>query len=414
MQSDGTKSKLSIFKINELIELKDPKFRSKVRIFLVFALYVVFTVLFYGQAAKHAEGKYFSDLPVHMDMSIRGGSYSFLYFIMGLICKLPFRNLAIALFESSIVVLTFLLAEKHIRKHFDVGDGWPMWIAAGSLFLCSIYIPRLYHYYYKWTLITQPWHNITYFGMRLFSLPVFFYTLNILESYRSRFTWKDWLSLAIPLLLSASIKPNFLAGYSFALLCVLIVDFVRDFFRKELSIPSFLRYIYLGSVVFPAVIILFYQMHILYGGEAASQNGIEFVFLSSQFFSQGMIKAVIGLIRDIAFPVLMIAYGYKHFGKKEKFIFLLFVITLVQRIILQETGLRAEHMNFTWGVYNGAYLLFLYMVSKFIQVARMVSWGQKDLKDKLFALAGSGLLCAHLFFGLKYFLILFCGKYFYI
>jgi len=388
---------------------------ARTRICLIIAFYSLFTVLFYRQAVEY-NGAYFSDLPAHIDTGINGGDYSILYLIMGIICRLPLSNLAIAFFESSIVVLTFLLSEKYIREHFEIRGNWPAWISAGLLFLCSIYIPGLYPYYYKWTLITQSWHNITYLGMRLFSVPVFFYTLGILERYRSRFTWKEWLSLAVPLLLSASIKPNFLAGYSFALLCVLVVDFVRDCFKKELCVSSFLRYVSLGSVVFPAITILFYQMHILYGEQhgVASDSGMAIAFLSSQFFALGMIPTIIGIIRDMAFPLLVVVYGHKNVSREEKFALLLFVITLIQRIVLKETGLRAEHLNFTWGIYNVGYLLFLYMVPKFIQLVKMTPWGKKNWKDKCFALAGGGLLCAHLLSGLIYFMIVFSGQYYYI
>jgi len=405
------KLSVSDTKKSERTVLKSCTFHLIVKFCLIVVFYSLFTLLFYRQAVEY-NGKYFSDLPAHINIGIQGGDYSVLYFIMGIICRLPRYSFAIALFESSIVILTFLTAEKYLRVHFDIGSRWTVWVAAGSLFFCSIYTPRYYQYYYSWSLITQPWHNITYFGMRLFSVPVFFHTLRVLEEYRQHFTWKDWMTLAIPLLLSAAIKPNFLAGYSFALLCVLVIDFVRDCFAKELRPSSFLRYIGLGSIVFPAVIVLLYQMLILYGEQngAAPDSVITLVFLKSQFFELGMLKTIIGIVRDMAFPVLVAVYGYKHFSKKDMFVWLLFLITLVQRIIIEETGPRASHGNFTWGIYNAGYLLYLYMVPVFIQLVRKIPWKRKGLLDKLCTLAGSGLLCAHLFCGLQYFILILCGK----
>lgn len=288
---------------------------------LTIVLFILYTVLFYRQAVRY-NGVYFSDLPTHIELSVNGGSYSFLFFIMGMICRLSWGNVAVAMFESGLIILTFLLAEKYTRTQFRISSSMAVCISAGMLFLSSIYIPEVYPYFYcaggmERTLITQPWHNITYFGMRLFSVPVFFHTLDILERYRTHFTWKDWLSLAFPLLLGAAIKPNFLVDYSLTLLCVLIVDFAGDFLRKELNVSSFMRYVSLGSVVFPAVAVLFYQMFILFGDQP--ENGIAIVFFSTEFFSQGIIN--IGIIRDIAFPLLAVIYGLKHFSKKREICF---------------------------------------------------------------------------------------------
>ena len=204
------------------------------------------------------------------------------------------------------------------------------------------------------------------------------------------------------------------SALSFALLIVLIVDFVRDVFKKELTAVSFFRYVFLGTAVFPGVIVLFYQMTMLYGGEEAANNGMALVFLTSQYFSQGLFNTIIGIARDIAFPMLVVIYGYKYFSRKEKFVLLYFVVTLIQCIVLEETGLRADHGNFFWGMYNAGYLLFLYMVPKFIQLVKMTPWKQKNLWNRFLTVAGSGMLCMHLFFGLKYFWMLFNGKYFYI
>lgn len=408
------RSAFSSPKMNGRIGEEQREFRLNAKICLTAAFCLLFTVLFYRQAVEY-NGEYFSDLPAHIYYSVIGGDYSLLYFIMGLVFKLPKQYAAIALLESAIVVATFLLTEKYVRLCFKNSSSWAVWISAGALFLCSIYTPRYYEYYYSWSLITQPWHNITYFGMRLFSVPVFFYTLHIIERYRQCFTWKDWLVIAVPLMLSAAIKPNFLAGYSLALLCVLILDFVGDCCKKELSVSSFWRYVGLGSAVFPAVIILFFQMNILYGDQngAAPESVMTIVFLKSQFFDLGMLKTAIGMVRDLAFPALVTVYGYKHFSRKEQFSWLLFLMTLIQRIILEETGPRASHGNFTWGIYNAGYLLFLFMIFKFIELVRMVPWKKKQVMDKFFTLAGSGLLCAHLFCGLQYFLMILAGKNYY-
>jgi len=241
--------------------------------------------------------------------------------------------------------------------------------------------------------------------MRLFSIPVFFCTLEIIDCYRTSFTWRHWFKISVPLLLGAAIKPNMLVDYSLALLCILVADFIGDVINRRLTVSSFSRYIWLGTAVFPAVTVLLYQMLLLYGEQdgVASSSGIAVVFLSSPFFSDGCVQTTIRMIRETAFMAVYFAWMHKTFSKQDKFVYLLWIVTLIQIILLTETGPRAAHGNMTWGILNISYLLFAYLVPQFLKHALSMPWDTKSIRDKYYAVICTVLLSMHLLTGIYYF-----------
>lgn len=253
------------------------------------------------------------------------------------------------------------------------------------------------------------------FGYAVIFNPGLFYTLEIIDCYRTDFTWKHWLKIAIPLLLSASVKPNMLVDYSFALLCVLIADFLGDIVRKELTISTFLRYIWLGTAVFPAVAVLLYQMMCLYGEQdgVASSSGIAVVLLSSSFFADGCVQTIVRVIRETAFMAVYFVWMHKTFNKRDKFVYLLWNVTLIQIVLLTETGPRAAHGNMTWGILNVSYLVFAYLVPLFVKHVQSTPWKIKCRRDKCYTVICTVLLSMHLLTGIYYFLEILQGAFYY-
>lgn len=370
--------------------------------------FLVFAVLFYRQAI-HYGNRYPSDLPAHIEFGIQGRGYSLLYFVIGFLFRVTNSYFAIALLESGILVSTWLLSDRFIAKHFNLDSGWRLFISTGLLFLCSIYIPGISSFFYKNSIITQPWHSITYFGMRLFTIPATSATLDVIERYKEKLSWKEWLKIAVPLTISTGIKPNFLIIYSFSLLIILIVDFVQELISKRLSLTVFWNFIFLGTVVFPSLFILLVQSQILYGAksDSATTSGIALVFLSSSFFRYGA-KTIIKVIQGLFFPVLVFFTANK-ITKKEKLTFLLFIVALIQVIVLKETGPRQNHGNFYWGVYSAAFLTFLYASALFVQKIQKTQWCQKTLHEKCIAILGISILTLHCLSGFVYFVILLLG-----
>lgn len=382
---------------------------------LVGLIYVLGTTLFYRQAIGY-EGKYVSDLAAHISFGVSNTTYSLLITIIGAILRYTGNAVFVALFESTLVVLTFLLAEKCIRDYFKIEEIWAVAISAGLLFLTSVYLPVPGFYFYKTSLIAQPWHNITYTGMRLLCLPVFFKTLEIIDRYQDHFTWKEWLDLAVPLLVCTMVKPNFLIDYSLTLLIVLLADFLGNLSNKTLNKDKFMHYIYVGTVVFPAIFILMQQGKTIYVDQnsVSEPSGIALVFLKSSFFESGRKAAVYKVVRDTLFPAIFALLSWKRFSKRDIFVYLFFGVTLTQVVLLTETGPRAADGNFGWGILCAGYLLYLYLVPALIRYIQEAPLKNRTLMQKCFVAACNGLLFWHLISGLIYFGMLMTGQFYYI
>lgn len=368
------------------------------KITYVFLIFISSCYLFWHQAFTTDILAYQSDLPSHIAFAMKGESYSLLYVVMGLILQMPGNVYVLFSFEALLVLgagwfAYLFLKEMLPEKHKDLA----FFIGFSLLFLTSIYVPKLYAKFYAYTIITQPWHNITYIGMRFFTMWTMYSFFKFYESYLDGISFKKWLSVAIPLLIATAIKPNFLLSFSFALLIVLIKDFVKDYTR-------FWNIVKMGTTVFPACFVLLIQAIILYfpgaGGEVTSSVVIK---LGGHYWFDG-IDIYIGKIAcGLVFPALIYIWHYKKLDKKTRFVYLMFLVTFIQIHLLTESGKRFYHGNFTWGIYSASFLLFIFAIGKFIKMF--------DEKGKVFEkVLGLSLLTWHLISGISYYVLLLQGQ----
>lgn len=225
------------------------------------ALYWLCYNLFCREAVRYAGalGNYASDLPQHISFGLSGQGYSLLYKIIGLLAG-TFGTESVCAFESLLVVLTWYFAARLIEKISGFYSTVSLYVSLGLIFLTTINIPGIYSFYYINSIITQPWHNITYIGMRLFAVLTIFFFTDLYRSYPSQICLKDYLPVSLFLFLSACMKPNFLLSFSLALLIVLIADFAKDSRRAQ----NLRKYVIMGSTVFPSIAVLYLQSRSLY------------------------------------------------------------------------------------------------------------------------------------------------------
>ena len=372
------------------------------KVFITVAMFFASVFLFYRQGTA-VEGLYMSDLQDHIAFALAGESYSLLYFMMGLVLRVTGGSvMAIAVLEALFVVgtgwATYFLFSKRVSE-----DKKPIVFVASFalLIFTSIYVPVLYPHYYLQTFVTQPWHNITYIGMRFFAVLTMYAFFEMYESYLEDVTLKDWICVALPLLCATAIKPNFLLAFSFALLAVLILDFVRNFFDKK----KFFNMIKMGTTVFPACAALVVQAVILYGPteEGAAESSL-IITWGATLLQDGVLPFVMRLVCGLSFPIMIYILGHKRFDKQERFVYLMYIITFIQVHMLGESGARATHGNFTWGIYNSAYILLIYSIAFFME-----HYSLKKSNEKIVCVIGYGLLALHIVSGVLYFLLLLAG-----
>jgi len=372
------------------------------KVFITAVVFLASVFLFYCQGTAE-DGLYMSDLQDHIAFALAGDSYSLLYFIMGFVLHITGGSvMAIAIQEALIVVgtgwVTYLLFSKRVSE-----EKKPLVfvISFALLIFTSIYVPVLYPHYYLQTFVTQPWHNITYIGMRFFAVLTMYAFFEVYESYLENVSVRQWIGVALPLLCATAIKPNFLLAFSFALLVVLILDFIRNFFDKK----KFLNMIKMGTTVFPACAALLVQAVILYGPTdvGAAESGL-IITWGATLLQDGVLALVMRIVCGLSFPIMIYILGRKKFDTQERFVYLMYLITFIQVHMLGESGARATHGNFTWGIYNSAYILLIYTIAFFVE-----HYSIKRSNEKIVCMIGWGVLGLHLVSGLIYFMLLLAG-----
>lgn len=376
------------------------------KLIYVAVIFLASVYLFYNQGVTPDRQVFLSDLPDHIAFAMTGDSYSFMYLIMGLLLKLPRgRVFAIAVFEALLVVgagwITYLLLKKRTsdKKHTIA-----FFAAFSLLFLTSIYLPGIYEKYYWNTFAAQPWHNITYIGMRFFALWTIYSFFEVYENYLDGISVKDWVKIGLPLLLGTAIKPNFLLSFAFSLLIILIIDYVKHVLEcKKMFDQTFWNIVKMGTVVFPACFALLVQAVILYGpSESGAASSSVILTWGATLFKDGVLTLILKTLCSLAFPLLIYISNRKAFDKQTNFAYLMFLVTFVQVHMLDEAGARAGHGNFTWGIYNAVYIMFIYAIGYFME--------HFDLKNKKGqTLCGCVLLGLHLISGFTYFVLLLQG-----
>lgn len=377
------------------------------QVIIAIALFAVCCRLFCMQAYEYpgALGNHVSDLPAHIRFGIEGRGYSLLYIIIGVLAR-TFGYEAVCVFESVLVVLTWYCAVRLIEKVSGFYSIVSLYVSLGLIFLTTINLPGIYGFYYTGSIITQPWHNITYIAMRLFAVLTVSCFIDLYKNYPGCVRLRDYALVSIFLFLSACMKPNFLVSFSLALLIVLIVDFAKDRRRWE----NLRNYVIIGSTVFPSLAVLYLQSRILYpqgigGGEETS--GLALAWFPG-FFSQGVGTTVLKLILCLAFPVIVLAMN-KGGSRMDRFIVLLYLVSFAIVNLLHETGPRQNHGNFYWCIYGAGYLLFLISASLFLKNWRE-GFPEGRKSALVYKISCAALFACHVISGLFYFNLLLRGS----
>lgn len=382
------------------------------QLIIAIALFVLCYRLFYRQSVGYIGimGNYPSDLKAHIRFGTQGISYSLLIRTIGWLAR-SFGNEAVAVLESAMVVLTWYLAKRLIEKISGVKSIISLYASLSLIFLTNIHLP-IFNYYYKERFISQPWHNITYIGMRLFAVLTFCYFIDLYKTYLNRIALKNYFYVTLFLFLSTAIKPNFFISFAAALLLALVIDFVKDDKRAE----HLRKYCIIGSTVFPSCAVLFIQSRMLYpsgfaGDDATRASGIMLVWFSG-FFKIGVGMAILKILLSVSLPamVCMINKG----GQRDfRFVGLYFLVSFFIAYVFQESGPRTNDGNFFWGIQCAGYILFLFSFGYLIK-----NWDENFPKGKIlpaiYKILSLILIIGHVYSGLVYFNIVSRGGSYFI
>lgn len=273
-------------------------------------------------------------------------------------------------------------------------------LGCSALFIASTYIPFLYTEFYKSGLATQPWHNSTYLLMRLLGIIVMVVYIKIEAHYLTGISIKEAALFTLLLVLVNYAKPNFIIAFAPMMLIFLMNDFIRLRGKKTIQMIKF------GVCVLLSLWVLVFQYQILYpdGGDSAiafNQTGIQELFASP--------LVVAKIIAGLGFPiiVLILAVWKRYCPLILIQSWVLFLISWMEVIFLTETGSRATHGNFYWGLRMMAFILYL------TSYAVLISFRKKtQISTKLYRIIQTVYICSILS-GIWYFKnILTGGSYF--
>ncbi|WP_029233402.1 hypothetical protein [Butyrivibrio sp. VCB2006] len=346
-------------------------------------------------------GKFSSDFVAHISTVISGNKgYSLAHLIIKICSLSGHTNEVLTIVMVVIIACTIGASYIYVygRLNSILDSSVILFVAISSIFVNSLYVPVVFPYFYThYTVVSQPWHNITYLVMRLWSIGVLCLWFEILNDIQmSKKLRARYLLLFLVLLIMCNwSKPNFVLAFApmvaFVFIHVLLVSHGK-------SIRSVLLVSLMGIL---SMVPVFFQTRVVFDeSEKASivisaENFVDYLFGNVQG------NFLIYEFCNLLFPMfVLITLLYLHFGKKNNIdfsritcAFLMFVISHLQQLFLAEDGPRKLDGNFAWGVYGMGMLLYLIIITEWIYIYKT-----KNI-NKIVYMVGNVIYCWHVFGG---------------
>lgn len=368
---------------------------------------VLFFFVFYILFINFLNGVLESDFVSHTKDALKGEYYSLAILLMKFAMLISKNyNYVIAFFMSLIVMLTMYLVVLFIRYllkqvlNIEIKDGTIWAIGVSSVFICKICIPFLSPLFYVKSYVTQPWHNSTYLCMRLCALPTLIYFYKIRLHYLEKLEIIDCLLFTVLLTITNYAKPNFIIVFAPIMLCVLVYDFVKT--RGK----SFKNAFIFGCCVLISCVILFYQSKLLFS--TSENTGIRIGLDNINELLYMNYHDVFNIIASLAFPlVVLVLFMLKrnelnlNFKRVYFETWMMFLLSILVRLFIFETGDRALHGNFAWSSYFFAFMLFLVSICMLLHMIKKNSVN-KYIKYGCFVIYGLHILSGLVYFVLVY------------
>ncbi len=331
-----------------------------------------------------------SDVRGHVEftqMALNGQRYpppNFLYYLVIYIVS-GFNNNADALLSASITVLSFSMVFKFVVTKKIISESVQGGEIPGDSRLnnCIILISSLLFFsfslpvgenYYLGQIPPNIWHNSTFVFLMPFSLLLFWISYNYLLTP----TKKALFFICLLVVVNIIIKPSFFFSFAvvFPIISLLKFRFSREFFIHIIPVI-------LGSIFLYIEYLLIYRYGnlIVFGGK----SGISIKFLQEwSHFSNNILLSLLG---SVVFPAIFIFFYNKDIKNNLflKYSIGLFLVSIVICSFFSETGPREFHGNFFWQAFISNYLLFLSIMIVFLNV--LLKKRKFDAKDKIIMLS---------------------------
>lgn len=386
----------ALVKIKSVFDNESKAFKYSYYICYTLIWYILSCFLFYNQAYLGI------DLQYHINSAMNNEGYSLSKHFLRTVYMLDGSLVHVALAVSFVYVATFFCIAYLLYvllngevTHASGNEKYSFFkcflISSPLCFLCSIYLPYIHEYFYMESYVTQPLHNITYLLMRLFGLLAVALYVKIRNSYLTDgIKLKDWLVFTALLFLTNYSKPNFIIFFAPAMLCELIYDFVKTKAKGLKNIVVF------GMAVICSLPILVFQYSVLYPEATDKPSGIEITLRNViEGFTVQRIVSDLVCVLPFVIGVTVLCIVKKKVSRNLIFGWLMFAFSYIEYWFLSETGYRAKHGNFGWGIFLASLLLTVICLERLLRLKGIIN---KPLFYIMIAVLSEMLICGVVYF----------------
>ncbi len=300
------------------------------------------------------------DIPHHLDFITRWHEgdpeaklYSLYFHVINLLSCFSFdrtwMEVAAVILLTAMVTAKFIITDRMIIKYTSASGSYGFLINASvlAMFLCMAqnlvykvsatmalgYIP------------VNTWHNSTTITLMPAALLLFFKSYDFVQSKQESFFNKDALVLLLLTVLSVLIKPSFFF--------VFVMAFPLFWFINHSFSKSIIAVILICASGLAAMLLI--RQYVYTGSDS------QVVIKPFEAWRAWSTNIPLSLITSVTFPLIVVAL-YPRQALKYKLLqyaWLSFIAGLFIYIMLNETGVRAMHGNFSWQTIVCNFILFL-------------------------------------------------------
>lgn len=346
-------------------------------------------------------GDIFSDVPAHIKLAPGRNDYGLASYLIRALYALGDERFAqtwLSVCMTANNVLGIVTVWALIKKLLPKLNGWYALLASELALLCGPWIiPGYQTGIYMGAYNGNLYHNMTVlFSRTLIPLCLLFF-FNCWDKRHERIRLRDWLGMAVCLLIVTMFKPNFAFAFIPLLAALLLYDFIKNkarFLKNELI---------LGCAVLPAGFTCIWQYAVLFDDNFAGTSSSVALRL---VLGAELLAVLIMYLRSLLLPLYTLSLQAHREESRGQIALIVAIeaIALVEATVFIETGFRATDGNFDWGglaMYPVVFALSIGLLFRMIQDSKR----NKPL-DVFKCLLGLVFLLGHLVIGI-YFLYYF-------
>ncbi|MCR5071410.1 MAG: hypothetical protein K6A62_05735 [Bacteroidales bacterium] len=235
------------------------------------------------------------------------------------------------------------------------------------------------------------YHNMTVvFSRSLIPLNLLLF-FRLWDARRARLPGGAWIGFTLCLLVTTMIKPNFLGAMAPVVFVMLVADFAKTRAR------GFKNEFLIGLAFIPSLAATLWTSLIIYAeGFAGTSSGVGLRALTLPMLA----ALLFTYLRGTLLPIWSFAFqGPRETEQRGRLAFIaaLVGVSILEALLLTETGFRENDGNFRWGSIALYTLLFSLAIALLMRMPR--NGGLKEPRRRLVFAVGLALLLGHLLVG---------------